>query len=268
MDVRVSGIHVYPVKSCGGFAVERSRLDACGLMHDRRFMIVSPLGAFLTQRELPALARIGTAIIGAELELACDGHTIRFPLRPLRGKPFDVVVWGDRVRARAMSPKIDAWLAARLGEAVGLVYIPDEVIRPVDPRYASGSRTGFADGFPLLLIGQASLDELNERLLEPVEMSRFRPNLVITGAAPYAEDGWRDVTIGAVPLRIVKPCARCAIITTDQRTGARSAEPLRTLAGYRRVGNDVMFGQNVNHLGEGEIAVGDPVMTRSEVQPC
>jgi uncharacterized protein YcbX len=138
--------------------------------------------------------------------------------------------------------------------------MPDDVVRPIDPRFATGGdRVSFTDGFPLLLITQASLDGLNARLERPLPMNRFRPNLVISGATPHAEDGWQRVRIGEIEFAVVKPCARCVTTTIDQNTATAGREPLRTLATYRKVGSNVMFGQNVIHLGQGRISVGDAV---------
>ncbi len=260
MDVRVSGLFVYPVKSCRGFAVARSALDACGLAYDRRFMVVNDAGMFCTQRELPQMARIATAIAGDALRLSCEDTFIDVPLRPDSKSPIDVRLWRDRVQASHVDIEVDRWLRHHLGESVRLAYIPDEVVRPVDTKYAAGSRTGFADGYPLLVVGQASLDDLNARLSSPVPMSRFRPNVVVSGSAPFAEDDWQALRVGDLRLRIVKPCARCTIVGTDQVTGDRDAEPLRTLATYRKVGNEVVFGQNAVHDDLGVLAVGDPVI--------
>lgn len=259
MDVRVSGLFVYPVKSFRGFAVDRAAVDAFGLWPDRRFMVVSPAGMFHTQRELPQMARFTTAVQGNVLRLCHENDSVEIPISPPPGEPIEVVVWRDRVRARRVTAEVDAWISRRLGVPVVLAHIADDVVRPVDPTYAAGSRTGFADGFPLLVVGQASLDDLNARLPSPVPMTRFRPNLVVTGAPPFAEDGWRRLRIGGIEVHIVKPCARCAIVGTDPLTGERDAEPLRTLATYRRVGNEVMFGQNAVNLGAGTIAIGDAV---------
>jgi uncharacterized protein YcbX len=139
----------------------------------------------------------------------------------------------------------------------------DQVVRPANPAFAPpGARVSFADGFPFLLISEESLADLNGRLAVPLPMNRFRPNLVVAGCEPYAEDGWKEIRIGDVKLRVVKPCERCLVTTTDQATGERGKEPLRTLATYRKVGNDVMFGQNVVHENTGELRVGDAVIMR------
>ena len=262
MSPSVQQLVVYPVKACRGIAVDAWPVEPRGLRHDRRFMVVTPEGRFVTQRELAELCMIETALEldRARLVLRRDGHgEVALPLAPEGGAPLRVTVWSDQVDARVVGADADAWLTAALGQPLRLVYFPDASHRPTDPACAPGFETGFADGFPLLVIGQASLDDLDARLVTPVPMDRFRPSLVVAGSAPFAEDGWRDVVCGDVALRIVKPCGRCVVTTTDQRTAERSQEPLRTLATYRRQDGEVMFGQNAVVVRPGMIRVGDPV---------
>lgn len=152
-------------------------------------------------------------------------------------------------------------LSTFLGVACRLVRIPADHRRPLAAKYFSGdAHAAFADGFPLLLASEASLEELNRRLEEPIAMSRFRPNLVVRGGEPFAEDGWKTIRIGGVELELVKPCDRCVITTVDQETGAaRGPEPLRTLATFRRSTRGVSFGHNAVALSRGTLAVGDRV---------
>ena len=169
-----------------------------------------------------------------------------------------VQVWGDTCEAIVVDDR--GWLEARLGRACRLVYLPDDSVRLVDPDHARhGEQVGFADGFPYLLVGQGSVDDLGERLGSPVDVRRFRPNLVIAGGAPGAEDAWKRVQVGAVTLALVKPCSRCVMVDLDPDTGARSTPALAHLAAYRRQGNKVMFGQNALAENEGIVRVGDRV---------
>jgi hypothetical protein len=171
-----------------------------------------------------------------------------------------VRVLGRPLVAAAVASEADAWLGRFLGHEARLWRVHEP--RPVNPKYAvsPADRTGFADGYPLLLLGQASLDDLNARLARPVPVDRFRPNLVLAGAPAFAEDAWRRIRVGEIELAVVKPCARCVITTTDQRTAARGREPLRTLAGYRRAPDGkVLFGQNAIHLSTGVMRAGDVV---------
>ena len=259
--LRVTELWAYPVKSCRGIRLDRAAVTARGLAWDRHWMVVDEAGHFLTQRQLPAMATIGTALTAESLVLSSPGAPdLTVPLAAA-GERVEVLVWNDTVGAHAVSAAADRWLAGRLGVPCRLVRFPDDGRRPVDPRYGlPGDETAFSDGFPLLLIGQGSLDGLNARLPVPIGMRRFRPNLVVAGAAPHAEDGWRRIRVGEVAFRVVKPCSRCAITTVDPDQGVRDGvEPLQALATYRRRDGKVWFGQNTIPDNTGEIRVGDPV---------
>ena len=225
-------------------------------------MAVTPRGEVLTQREHPRLALIRPEIRPPHLVLrAPDQADLVAALDPLGGRPISTRVWDDPLVVVAPDHEADAWLSEALQQECLLAHFPVTLVREVDRDHAPrGGRTGFADGFPFLLIGQDSLGELNRRLPRPLPMNRFRPNLVVHGSSPFAEDGWRRIRIGPVPMEVVKPCARCVMTTTDQVAGRRDGdEPLRTLATFRRVNGQVMFGQNLVHYGTGVLKVGDPV---------
>jgi hypothetical protein len=236
-------------------------VDSLGFRYDRRWMIITPRGRFLTQRELPSLARVRVRIAPPHLVIsASEVPDLITALAPLGGRPVATRVWDDPVQVVAPDHQADAWFSTYLGLEVVLVYMPEQVVREVDRGYApDGGRTGFADGFPFLLIGEASLSDLNARLTTPVPMNRFRPNLVVKGSEPFEEDGWRRIRIGGIAMQVVKPCARCVVTTTDQESLLRGDEPLRTLATFRRSNNKVLFGQNVVHYGTGALRVGDEV---------
>lgn len=254
----LEALYRYPVKSLAGEAFDALEVGARGFRHDRHWMVVNPAGRFLTQREWPRMALIGTHITGrGELTLSAP----EMPDLILPGRNSDarlaVEVWGDTVEAVATEPAADAWLSAFLDTPCRLVHLADDSVRTVDPDFATPQdQVGFADGFPFLLISQASLDDLSYRVGHAVSMRRFRPNLVVAGCPPYAEDAWRLIRIGDIRFRVVKPCARCAIPTVDPDTGDRGKEPLRTLARFRRRGSEVMFGQNLVHEGRGRLEVG------------
>lgn len=237
-------------------------MAARGLEHDRRWMVVDTQGRFLTQRELPRMALITTRLTVDDLVLGAPGMPdLAVPLRSEGGDAAPVSVWSDATTGTPAGLEADRWLGAFLGVSCRLVRMPGDAVRQVDRAYArEGEQVGYADGFPFLLISQASLDDLNRRLSAPVGMERFRPNLVVSGCAPYAEDGWTRIRIGAVLFRVVTSCARCVIVTVDPSTGERGREPLRTLAGYRTVEKRVLLGQNLIHdsIG-GVLRVGDAV---------
>ncbi|HUP19371.1 MAG TPA: MOSC domain-containing protein [Gemmatimonadota bacterium] len=260
MSATVAGLFVYPVKSMSGIAVDQVDLDALGFPHDRRWMTTDAEGHFLTQRVLPRLALVRTAIEGDRLRLSADGAALELPLVPPAGPTEPVRVWRDDVGAVPAGEDSDRWISDFLGLPARIFGFPPAAVRPAkrDPG-GRGARIGFADAYPGLLISEESLEDLNGRLEEPLEMNRFRPNLVVRGAGPFAEDGWRRVRAGEVEFDVAGPCARCATTTVDQATGERGKEPLRTLATFRREGSEVMFGQNVVHAAPGRIRLGDPV---------
>lgn len=259
MSLSVSGLYVYPLKSARGIALERAEVQSRGLRDDRRWMAVDAQGEFLSQRDLPQMARIEVALDNGELQLDCDGHgSLSVPRGG--GEECKVRVWGDQVAAESCSADADRWLSGLLGEPCRLVYMPDRIERQIDRLYAEpGEIVSFADGFPLLLIGQGSLDGLNARLAQPVPMDRFRPNVVIAGGEPHVEDGWLQIRAGGIELALPKPCSRCAIPGIDQRSGERAREPLPTLSRYRRQDHEIWFGQNAIARSLGALSVGDAV---------
>lgn len=262
----LSSLHVYPLKGAGGFSPGAWEVDDRGFRYDRRWMLVDPAGDFITQREEARLALVRTRIEPPHLLLDAPGMPeIRLALAPMGGRAMTVQVWGQQVEAWLPDTSADQWISAFLARPCGIAYMPEDSTRPIDSDYAAPWReVSFADGFPFLVISQASLDDLNERLPVPLPMNRFRPNLVVLGTAPFAEDQWRRVRIGRLHLDLVKPCDRCVVTTTDQETAARNQEPLHTLATYRRSEGKVLFGQNAIHDATGQLAVGEVVEVLEE----
>jgi uncharacterized protein YcbX len=257
-QLTLTGLYVYPVKSLAGIRLEVAFLDPRGLRHDRQWMLVDQQGEFLSQRRLPRMALIQQQILSDELVLRAPGQAeLHLPLTPVLGVPLRVKIWDDICEAKRCGDQADAWFSAFLEQPCQLVYMPADVQRNVDSRYAEpADQTAFSDGFPLLLISEASLEELNTKLDTPVSMARFRPNLVVAGCRPYAEDAWQQIRIGELTFRVVKPCARCIVTTIDPLTAERGVEPLKTLSRYRRDGNKVLFGQNLLHDATGQLACG------------
>jgi hypothetical protein len=254
MSLIVSEIWIYPVKSTMGRKVESAVLEPRGLASDRRWMLVDQHGTMITQRECAALQQIHSWSEGEQVWATRAGTA------PLRLTATDarqtVTVWREPVSARIGDAAAQAWFSEQLGQAVVPVMIDESSHRPVDQHYAqAGDEVSFADGFPLLLIGEGSLQELNRRLAEPVDMRRFRPNLVIRGAPAFAEDTWRRIRINDIELELVKPCSRCVLTTRDPDTGVlnEQREPLRTLSSFRRQTGGIMFGQNVIARGTGTL---------------
>jgi len=260
--IRVSALFRYPIKSCRGAPLEEAALDQRGIVGDRQLMLVDPEGSFLTQRDLPRMALIVPSLDGDLLTVRAPGAD-ELRVRCTRGGPrVDVTIWRDLCVAVDQSQEASDWFRAFLGVPCRLVGMADEHVRRVDAKYArrSDDQTAFTDGYPLLLMSEASLEDLNRRLPAPLPMNRFRPSVVVRGCDPYAEDGWREIRIGSLGFDVVKPCERCIITTIDQDASEFGLEPLRTLATYRRFpSGGVMFGQNLVHHGPGTLRVGDPV---------
>lgn len=260
--LQVSALYIYPIKSLGGISLNCSRVTDRGLQYDRRWMLVNPDGVFLSQRQLPQMALFQVSVWEHDLQVAHKktGASITIPFAAPTTLEIDVTVWDSRSKALLVSHNHDEWFSQQLGVPCRLVAMPENHPIPVDPEYAHHDElTSFSDGYPFLLIGQSSLDDLNERLAEPVPMNRFRPNIVVSGAAPFAEDDWQHFTIGNLHFYGVKRCGRCVVTTINQNEGIGGKEPLQTLAGYRKEGNKIYFGQNLLHQGTGTILVGDLV---------
>jgi uncharacterized protein len=260
--IQIRDLYIYPIKSLGGFRVEASELTSRGLAQDRRWMLIDQNHRFLTQREHPVMALLQVEPAENGFRVFHKHHAEQDFHLPLKadGDLIEVDIWGDRCQAVTLSNQADAWFTEMLGSACQLVFMPEDSRRQVDLKYApEGSITGFTDGYPILLISQASLDDLNLRMPEPIPMNRFRPNIVLSGAEPYAEDRMDSFEINGMAFRGVKPCARCVITTINQDTGKAGKDPLRTFATYRQKGNKVLFGQNVLGPEKGTLRTGDAV---------
>lgn len=259
-DIKISELNIYPVKSLRQIALSRSKVERFGLQSDRRWMVVDNNGKMLTQRQIARMCLIQPLLIENGIQLTAQGMTDLIITIPDTSETQTVTVWEDNCQAYDAGVEAALWLSEFLSTDCKLVYFPDDEFRQVDLKYAKlGERTAFSDGFPLLLISQASLDDLNQRMEQPIPMARFRPNLVVSGCDAYEEDQWKRIKIGEVTFRLVKPCSRCIIPNIDIETAKRSNEPARTLSTFRRIGNQVYFGQNVIAEGEGELSIDMPV---------
>lgn len=262
MQPTLTQINIFPVKSCAPLTADHAVVEDRGLRGDRRWMIVDAEGRFVTARKQPRLVLIRAVFEGDALLLDAP----RMPRLHLRvaaqALGSTVTVWADEVAASSAQADADAWISAYLDFSARFVFMADDCRRAVDPAYAQpGDQVSFADGFPLLLISQAALEQLNLRLASPLPMLRFRPSIVVANTPPHAEDGWRTIRIGEVAFDVVKPCVRCVLTTVDPASGEfdPSGEPLRTLISYRRGPKGVTFGQNLIPRSRGTIRVGDPV---------
>lgn len=259
----ISELYIYPVKSLGGISLTTAQLTDRGFEYDRRWMLVDENNQFISQREAPTMALLKVQVTAAGLLIkntTIAGTELLVPFQPEISETEMVTVWSNRCRAQRVSDAADAWFTRQLGRPCKLVYMPDATHRYVDGRYAHNKEiTSFSDGYPLLLISQASLDDLNSRLAAPLPMDRFRPNIVFSGGTPFLEDLMATFTINDITFNSVKPCARCVMTTIDQQTAQTAKEPLKTLSTYRMKNNKVLFGQNLLYRGNGVISVGDTI---------
>ncbi|MCZ2127067.1 MAG: MOSC N-terminal beta barrel domain-containing protein [Anaerolineales bacterium] len=257
--ITVSNLTYYPVKGCRGFDLPAVNLQRAGFERDRRLMFVSPAGEFMTQRKHPRLALITPTLKDEALILSApNADTIQIPIQT-SGKITRVDIWASKgVHAVDQGDDAAAWISNWLGEAARLVHIADGFQRKLDSRYAlsADDHTNFADGYPLLILSEESLADLNSRLNAPLPMNRFRPSLVVRGASAFAEDNWKRIRINGTEIALVKPCARCVVTTIDKETLEQRAEPLKTLSLYRKHELGAVFGMNAIPLGEGKIEIG------------
>ena len=262
-ELRLSEIFVYPIKSVTGISLNEAAVELRGLKLDRRWMLVDAEGKFLSQRTLPELSLISASIENDGLLVTHKTKNfgeLFIPFEVDEEYSGEAVIWEDKCSAVFVSNSADCWFSKVLGFPCRLVYMPDSSRRTVDAKYSSGKEiVGFADAFPFLLIGRSSLDDLNSKLIDPVPVNRFRPNLVFTGGEPFVEDCWKEFNIGTVKFYKAKPCARCVVTTIDQATGIKGTEPLNRLSTYRKFGSKVLFGQNLTHSGTGIIKINDPL---------
>jgi uncharacterized protein YcbX len=244
----LSTIYIYPIKSLGGISVDSAYADKQGFKYDRRYLLVDETGMFITQRDFPQLAFLKLSIVesGFKVLNTMDSSQTIIPFESDSKENLSVKIWDDVCNAVMVSTDLNNWFSSAINKKCSLVYMTNDEKRLVEKIYINEEHiVSFADAYPYLIIGQSSLDDLNQRLEIRLPMNRFRPNLVFTGGNSYEEDCWKDFKIGDAKFKAVKPCARCVITTTDQDTAERSVEPLKTLSTYRKINNKVMFGMNV-----------------------
>jgi uncharacterized protein YcbX len=264
--LQVSELYVYPIKSLGGISLTTAEITDKGFKYDRRWLLIDENNRFLSQRELPVMALLKVTIItdGLLVTHSPSSDNILIPFLPLTTEYCSVTIWDDTCRAIYVSAESDKWFTDKLGVKCRLVYMPDDYKRQVDEKYVpKGFVTSFSDAYPFLIIGQSSLADLNQRLTDQLPINRFRPNIVFTGGTPFEEDIIDHFVINNINFYGVKLSARCTLTTIDQITTVKTKEPLKTLAKYRRRCNDVFFGQNLIHTGNGFICVGDEIHVKS-----
>lgn len=253
-------IWVYPIKSLGGVSLKSAKVLPKGLQWDRRWMLVDENGVFLTQRKHSKLALFKITIGNESLTVKFGDDELAVPFQPHTSDDLELKIWDDTVSGLEVSFAHSEWFSQRLNTSCKLVFFPENNPRLVDSLYAiDNDHTSLSDAYPFLVIGQSSLDNLNEKLREPVPIDRFRPNFLFSGGEPFEEDFWRELTIGTNKFVGVKPCSRCVIPTINQTTGEKGIEPLKTLATYRQRNGKVYFGQNLIARDHQEVHVGDEI---------
>ncbi|NKI17204.1 MOSC domain-containing protein [Spongiibacter sp. KMU-166] len=262
MSLVVTAVYRYPVKSLAAAPCDALTVDEWGPSGDRRWLVVDDHGRFVTQRQLPKMCRIYAQVQGRQLLLRDldDGASIVIEQPEANGSLTTATVWRDQVESRDAGDEVAQWLSDRLGRRLRLFHLPAQVHRQVDLDYApAGVRVSYADGFPFLICHGASLRFLQQELGRPLDMQRFRPNIVIDGAEAFAEGGWRSLAINGVEFDLVKPCSRCAIPTIALESGEKEADVFPLLRKFCQTDSGVIFGQNAIHRGSGVIGVGDVV---------
>ncbi|MBL1082738.1 MOSC domain-containing protein [Streptomyces actinomycinicus] len=268
-NAEVQSIHVHPVKAFRGLSPREAVVEPWGLAGDRRWALIDDGGKVVTQREQPRLALAAAEpLAGGGIRLSAPGRSPLTVEVPQPAATVPMTIFGTKVEAVPAAADAHAWCSAYLQAGVRLVHLDDPATRrPIDPDHAlPGETVSFADGYPLLVTTVASLEALNSLIAEgpnahegPLPMNRFRPNVVVAGTEPWAEDHWTRISVGEVVFRGPKACGRCVVTTTDQDTAVRGREPLLTLARHRRIGGNLLFGLNLVPVSSGTIRVGDPV---------
>ncbi len=293
--MHISEINIYPIKSLKGISLDSALFEERGLQHDRRWMLTTPEGMFFTQREFPQMATITVGLDSGGLKVESGrAGSMLVPFEPDKGERKQVTVWQSVCDGLVYRGEVSEWFSDAIGTKCQLVYMPDGARRQVNPRFNRGNDiVSFADGYPLMLLSEQSLAELNERiaakadereeLFDPLPMDRFRPNIVVAGSDAFAEDRWQKIRIGDAAFRSTKPCERCVITTIDQSRGEFAGkEPLRTLATFRMAkdviprtydslgvgANAVLFGQNLIAESIGAtLAVGHEITVLAQTMP-
>ncbi|MCW8930842.1 MAG: MOSC N-terminal beta barrel domain-containing protein [Gammaproteobacteria bacterium] len=275
-DITISQLWIYPIKSMKGILLDNVQLEKRGFQYDRRWMLIDKDNRFITQRQYPKMTLIEPSF---ESDVMDYGLSVRAPDMPVLIIPYpdpmielydevEVTCWDDQVKAHHINSAIDNWFSEYLGVDCQLVYMPEATLRPVDPDYVISEKgddiASFSDGFPNLVISEASLEDLNSRVDIDLTMNRFRPNIVLSGCEPYEEDRFGHFKINQIDFFAVKPCSRCVITTINPQTGEKeSKEPLKTLSQFRKKSNKVFFGQNLLHklttISDNRLNVGDKI---------
>jgi len=258
--MRITALHIYPIKGMGGISLSTCKLEEKGFEHDRRWMLITPDGTFISQRTHEALVHCKLSIDEKVLTVNFRGSELQIPINAISEEILEVSVFEFTMKAQVVGKKYDDWFSEKIGTAVRLVKATEVMNRRKELKKGPAeTAVSFADGYPYLIAGTASLAQLNSKLDEPILMNRFRANIIVETTTPHEEDSWDIVNIGAQKMQVIKSCARCEVVTINQESGQRGKEPLKTLATYRKVEQKVIFGANAIALSQGNISVGDHI---------
>jgi len=263
MIYTIQSIIIYPIKGMTGVNMSSVKALERGFENDRRYMLVDENNTFISQRTHPILTQIKPTIVDEEIHVEFKGIKISIPLSQKSSVSVNAILFGNKVQGTLVSDEVDDYFSKIVGEPVRLVKMTEADVRKKQlVRGPESTEVSFADGYPFLIAGTESLATLNTKLDNPVLMDRFRPNIVVHTDEAHIEDTWENIEIGSCKFMIIKPCARCPVVTIDQASGLRSKEPLKTLSTYRKIGNNVYFGANAICLSEGEVRIGDNLVPR------
>tara|TARA_R110001583_G_scaffold152343_1_gene304153 strand:+ start:6823 stop:7983 length:1161 start_codon:yes stop_codon:yes gene_type:complete len=273
--VTVSDLYIYPIKSTMGISLPQASINELGLAFDRRFVISDNSGQFISARTEPTLCLVTTILTEHGITLSAPAMpTLSLVYENFSEQYQNVNVWDDEIAAQLCSTKANLWFSDYLQRPCQLLYFGQASSRVRKPNTDNARKVAFADGYPLLLISQASLNDLNEHLLasnqKTVSMANFRPNIVVDNCLPFAEDGWQYIRIGEIEFKVSKPCERCILTTVNPENGIKNPEqqPLSTLKTYRQtISGEVLFGQNLIPLTRGNIKQGDKLTVSQSQQP-
>ena len=260
MSYCVKSLHIYPIKSLQGINLTSASLVKHGFQYDRQWMLVDSDHLFMSQRTVPLMATLNTKIDHNSLVVSAKASQIKIDLNKELPNNIKVTVWNDTLQVNVESDEINHWFSQQLGQPCKLVKLAKNQLRQVDTTFAHNNESvGFADAFPLLVISQSSIELLNSKLDSPVDINRFRPNIVIDGLSPHEEDKLSSLIINGIEIKLVKPCDRCTIPSVDQITGEKRGDVLRALTRYRLFSKNIYFGMNGLHQSHGTISVGQIV---------
>ena len=262
--MKVSQLYIYPIKALGGIAISSVNITDRGFENDRRWMLIDENNRFISQREIAEMSLLQVEILQHVMKVnhkKDPANCIEISLTPAASDITTVNIWDTLCEAQLVNTEADRWFSKILDTNCRLVYMPDSTTLKIDDQYAitGNDITSFSDGYPILMVSEESLGDLNDKLDEPLPINRFRPNLVFKGGTPFIEESMKEFSIKDCLFYGVKPCARCVVTTIDQDSAEKGKEPLKTLSLYRRKDAKVIFGENVIAAGTGKISIGDTI---------